>query len=378
MKIHEYQARELFLEYSIPAADAIIADSPKDAGDAGEKIGFPVAVKAQVLVGGRGKAGGVKIAHSRKEAVEAAEQILGLTIKSVPVTKVMIARAVSIEKEFYCSLVLDRGMKQIVCMFSSAGGVEIEELAKKEPEKIHKLPLDPFKGAEEHTLQKFFDNIVEENLADQCTDIVMKLYRLFIEKGCSLTEINPLALTGEGVLLALDAKINFDDNAVPFHSELEKFRNPEELNEEEKTAQAAGLHFISLDGDIGCIVNGAGLAMATMDMIKLYGSRPANFLDVGGSSSPEKVLTALKVILRIPKVKGILFNIFGGITRCDDIAEGILLAQKQLTIDIPIVIRLIGTNDQKGREMLKEAGIFAVENLDDAVKKIIAASKGEG
>ena len=378
MKIHEYQARELFDQYGIPVSDAVDAETAEQARNGARKIGFPVVVKAQVLVGGRGKAGGVKKADTEEEAEEKAREILSLSIKGLPVSKVMVAKAENIHQEYYLGLTVDRGQKKVTLMLSSAGGVDIEDLAINQPEKIKKLTADPGSGFApkllEHVLSEVFG---KKELVRQAADTVNKLYTLFMEKGCSLVEINPYSLLDDDRLVALDSKINFDDNAVPFHPELAEYRSLEEFNEDELKAQRAGLHFISLDGEIGCIVNGAGLAMATMDIIKHYGSQPANFLDVGGSSSPEKVLTALKVILGIPKVKGILFNIFGGITRCDDIAQGILMAKEQIDIPVPLVIRLIGTNDEEGRAMLKSAGISAMENLDEAVKEIIARTKGK-
>jgi succinyl-CoA synthetase beta subunit len=373
MKIHEYQARELFEEYGVPVTPGVMAASAEEARQAAVKIGFPVVIKAQVLTGGRGKAGGVKVAKDEQEALAEARAILGLSIKSIPVTKVLVVPAEDIEQEYYLGLTVDRREKKVTLMMSAAGGVDIEDLAVNSPEKIVRLWADPVSGIDRRELQDLLGTVFSRtSLAEQAEDIVMKLYKLFIDKGCSLVEINPLADVGGEKLSALDAKINFDDNAVAAHPELEAYRNREEFSDDELLAQRAGLHFISLEGDIGCVVNGAGLAMATMDMIKLYGSYPANFLDVGGSSSPEKVLTALQVIMGIPGVKGILFNIFGGITRCDDIAEGILMAREQIDISIPIVIRLIGTNDEKGRKMLSDAGIPAVENLDDAVKEIVA------
>jgi len=376
MKIHEYQAKELFREYGIETGEEYAVKTPEEAVSAAEKLGYPVVIKAQVLVGGRGKAGGVKVAASREEAEEHAKTILNLSIKNLPVQKVLVARAEKIEQEYYVGFTVDRGKKMVSLMISAAGGVDIEELAVSSPEKILKLAIHPAAGIDDSSLGKILGDIFEsEQLRRQAREVIRSLYRLFIEKGCSLVEINPFAKVDGDTLLALDAKINFDDNAVPFHPELERYWNREEFSENEIKAKKAGLHFIGLDGEIGCIVNGAGLAMATMDIIKLYGSSPANFLDVGGSSNPQKVLTALKVILSIPGVKGILFNIFGGITRCDDIARGILMAREQIDITIPIVIRLIGTNDKEGREMLSEAGLSALETLDDAVKEIIAAAQ---
>ncbi len=379
MKIHEYQAKELFEEYGIPTLPGETVQSAKEAAEAAKRIGFPVVLKAQVLTGGRGKAGGIKLAYSFNEALSTARELFGLTIKSLPVTKLLVTKAAAIGREYYLGLTVDRREKKITLMASSSGGVDIEELAVKEPGKIVRTWAGPFSGlAEEDVTGVTTDVFKKKGLVDQGREIVGSLYNLFIDKGCSLVEINPLAEIEGGRLVALDAKINFDDNAVSAHPELEKYRNIEEFDSDELKARKAGLHFISMDGDIGCVVNGAGLAMATMDMIKLYGSRPANFLDVGGSSNPEKVLTALKVIVGIPKVKGVLFNIFGGITRCDDIAEGIVMAREEIDLTVPIVIRLIGTNDEEGRRILQDAGLTAVETLDTAVKQIIDLAKGNG
>jgi succinyl-CoA synthetase beta subunit len=377
MKIHEYQAKELFREYGIPVTEEATADTAEEARQTARKIGLPVVIKAQVLVGGRGKAGGVKIAKTLDEAETAAREILSLTVQSLPVSKVLVAKAEQIERETYVGLTVDRAKKKITLMISAEGGVDIEELAVHSPEKILRAWADPFDGFDKTELDTVLEKVFDRDLVSQARNTIMKLYKLFLDKGCSLVEINPFAhIQGDG-LSALDAKINFDDNAVPFHPELNMYRNIEEVSEDELNAQKAGLHFIGMDGDIGCVVNGAGLAMATMDIIKLYGAMPANFLDVGGSSSPEKVLTALRVILGIPKVKGVLFNIFGGITRCDDIARGILMAKEQIDIDVPIVIRLIGTNDAEGRELLSEAGIPALKNLDEAVQEVIAQTRGK-
>lgn len=390
MKIHEYQAKELFKQYDIPVSEEGTADTAEDARHTARKIGLPVVVKAQVLVGGRGKAGGVKLAKTLDEVETAAREILSLTIQSLPVSKVLVARAQQIEREFYVGLTVDRAKKKITLMVSAEGGVDIEDLAVHSPEKILRAWADPFDGFDKKELDTLLEKVFgtpasqpppPQDLADldlvsQARNTIMKLYKLFLDKGCSLVEINPFAQIQGGRLEALDAKINFDDNAVPFHPELHVYRNVEEFSEDELKAQKAGLHFISMDGDIGCVVNGAGLAMATMDIIKLHGAMPANFLDVGGSSSPEKVLTALRLILGIPKVRGVLFNIFGGITRCDDIARGILMAKEQIDIDVPIVIRLIGTNDAEGRELLSDAGIPALKNLDEAVQEVIAQTRG--
>ena len=371
MKIHEYQAKELFAEYGIPIQEQIVVDNAKDARAAAEKIGGTVVVKAQVLVGGRGKAGGVKLAENPDEAEAKAKDILNLTIKDIPVEKVMITRAAEIEREYYVGLTLDRTAKQLILMMSKAGGVDIEELAVNRPEEIIRLHIDPVDGIDEIELRKALESVFDTSgLVKQAEDVVHNLFKLYMEKDCSLVEINPYALIDGDKLYALDAKINFDDNADYKHPEYEKLKNPEEYSEDEIEARQSGLSFVSMDGDIGCIVNGAGLAMATMDIIKLYGGNPANFLDVGGSSNPEKVLNALRIITRNPKVKAILINIFGGITRCDDIAKGILMAMEQIDIKLPMVIRLIGTNEEEGRAMLKEHGFAVAESLSEAVDQV--------
>ncbi|MFW5728736.1 MAG: ADP-forming succinate--CoA ligase subunit beta [Spirochaetota bacterium] len=371
MKIHEYQAKELFAEYGIPIQEQVVVDDAKDARAAAEKIGGTVVVKAQVLVGGRGKAGGVKLAESPDEAEAKAKDILNLTIKDIPVEKVMITSAAEIEREYYVGLTLDRTAKQLILMMSKAGGVDIEELAVNRPEEIIRVHIDPVDGIDEIELRKALEEVFDTpELVKQAEDVVHKLFKLYMEKDCSLVEINPYALIDGNKLYALDAKINFDDNADYKHPEYERLKNPEEYSEDEIEARRSGLSFVSMDGDIGCIVNGAGLAMATMDIIKLYGGNPANFLDVGGSSNPNKVLNALRIITRNPKVKAILINIFGGITRCDDIAKGILMAMEQIDIKLPMVIRLIGTNEEEGRAMLKEHGFAVAESLSEAVDQV--------
>jgi len=371
MKIHEYQARELLASYGVPVPPGKVACSAEEAASIAEEIGLPVVIKAQVLVGGRGKAGGVKVAHSLEEAREAADKIFKLTIKDIPVEAVLVAKAVDIQKEYYLSVTVDRSNKKAVCIVSASGGVDIEELAVKEPEKILKKQIDPLLGPDKNTLRKYLSAAFPPALLDQALEALLNLYRLLVEKDCSLVEINPYAQIEGSTLIAADAKINFDDNGLPKHAEVEALRTAEEYSREEIEAKEAGLSFVSLEGDIGCIVNGAGLAMATMDLIKLFGGQPANFLDVGGSSSPQKVLTALQILTRNKKLKAILINIFGGITRCDDIARGILIARDQIDLPVPLVIRLIGTNEKEGRALLEQAGLEAASEMTDAVKKVI-------
>ncbi|NBF39379.1 MAG: ADP-forming succinate--CoA ligase subunit beta [Spirochaetes bacterium] len=375
MKIHEYQAKELFAEFGIPVEPQEVVDNAADAKKAAEKIGETVVIKAQVLVGGRGKAGGVKLAKTPDEAEKAAADILKLTIKDIPVEKVMVTRAAKIEQEFYVGLTTDRAAKQLILMMSREGGVEIEELAVTNPEKIIRFHINPADGIDDAGLKKALQEVFEKpELVSQAEDAVRKMYTLYLEKDASLVEINPYARIDGNTLKALDAKMNFDDNAMFKHPDVEKMRNAEEYSQDEIDARQAGLSFVSMDGEIGCIVNGAGLAMATMDIIKLYGGTPANFLDVGGSSNPEKVVNALRIITRNPKVKAILINIFGGITRCDDIAKGILTAMEQIDLDLPMVIRLIGTNDEEGRAMLAEKDISAYQKLSDAVEQVVKSA----
>ena len=360
-------------EYGIATAPYELAETPQQAADIAGRFAGAVVVKAQVLVGGRGKAGGVKIAKSPQEAQARAAEILSLEIKGIPVKKVLIAGAVDIAQEYYLGIVLDRSMKQVVMMVSAAGGVDIEELARTSPEKISKLYINPLKGPSEEKLKKVVAGaFVDPALFEQAYDTLMKMYRIFMEKDCSLVEINPFVKTAAGKLLALDAKINFDDNGLFKHPEIEALRSLEEFTPDEIRARDAGLSFVNLDGNIGCIVNGAGLAMATMDVIKLFGGEPANFLDVGGSSNPNKVLLALDIITSNKNVKAILINIFGGITRCDDIAQGIIMAVEKLDIKLPLVIRMIGTKEPEGREILVKAGFVVADDMEAAVKKVVA------
>jgi len=380
VKIHEYQARALFETRGVPTLPGIVVSTPADAARAAEQIGYPVVIKAQVLVGGRGKAGGVKIAKQAAEVGDQAARILGLSIKGERVTKVMVTPAADIRQEYYAGLVLDRHAKAVTLMLTAEGGVDIEELAITRPQAILRVPLQPHKGYDRRPVAEAVGRVFRsESLAAQARDAVERLYRLFVEKDCSLVEINPYALLGDGRLLALDAKVNFDDNALYKHDDIAALGSPEEYSADERRAREMGLSFVSMDGTIGCIVNGAGLAMATMDMIKLFGAEPANFLDVGGSSNPSKVLNALSIILSNPRIEAILINIFGGITRCDDIANGILMARQQIEIRVPLVIRLIGTNDGEGRAILKKAGLSAFEGMTEAVRRVVAlAREGSG
>jgi succinyl-CoA synthetase beta subunit len=335
-------------------------------------LGGSAVIKGQVLTGGRGKAGAVKIVSSEDEAKSAARRIFGMSVKGYAVERLLVVERLAIRSEYYVSITVDRQAKEVVLIVSEAGGMDIEEVAEREPEKVRRLAM-PCEDALSQWLSASFP---EQALLDQALRIVRNMYRLFRDKDCSLVEINPLAVTAQGRLIAADAKIVFDDNGVPQHPELAELRNAEEYTADEIEARKAGLSFVSLSGEIGCMVNGAGLAMATMDCIKLAGGRAANFLDVGGSSDPQKVLAAMRILLRNEQLKVILVNIFGGITRCDDVAQGILWAREQLGITLPVVIRLIGTNGQKGRDMLGEAGLIATRRMSDAIDEAVACARG--
>ena len=377
MKIHEYQAKPILKEYGIPVQNQIVVTDAEGAVAAAAKLNTRVVLKAQVLSGGRGKAGGVKIASSAEEVRQKATEIMKIRVQNMPVEKLLVVPAATIVKELYVALTVDRSAHKATFIISAQGGVEIEELAKEQADAVTYLPINPLVGLEESHLQQVMQKLsFSDHIHTQVKKFMNRMYHLCIEKDCSLIEINPLAIVegegGEDRLLALDAKMVFDDNALYKHEDIEKLRNKEEYHPNEIIAKAHGLSFVSLDGTIGCMVNGAGLAMATMDLIKYFGGEPANFLDVGGSSNPEKVLHALKIITENPKVRAILINIFGGITRCDDIAKGLLIATEQLDLRVPLVIRLVGTNQDIGQKMLLDNGYTVIEELNEAVKKVIA------
>ena len=371
MNLHEYQAKELFARGGLPVLPGQVASTPEEARDVAASLGGTVVIKAQVLVGGRGKAGGVKLAHSPDEAFEKARDILTLTIKGLPVRKVLVARAADIAKEFYLSIVMDREKKAPLIMLSAEGGVDIEEVARTAPAKIVRFYI-PLEGLRPYMARNLMRKVFAEfSQASQAADILLKLHRVFTDGDCSLAEINPLAVTPEGKVLALDAKVILDDNAEFRHREWETWRDPDEETPGQRLARDKGLSYVKLEGDIGCIVNGAGLAMATMDLIKHYGGEPANFLDIGGSSNPEKVTAALRIITTESRVRAILFNIFGGITRCDDVANGIVASLRESPLAVPLVIRLTGTNEEKARQILKDAGLGATTSMDEAVRMVI-------
>ena len=376
MKIHEYQARDLFRKYGIPVPDAILCHSPEEVEARVPDDQQLRVVKAQVHAGGRGKAGGVKLARSRAEAVENARKILGMDIKGYTVEKVLIGNAVDIDKEYYVGLINDRNSKSVVLMVSAEGGVEIEEVAKVSPEKIMKLPIDPLVGLMEWQAREIALKLIPDiRHARVVASIILKLYKLYQDTDSSLAEINPLVLTVQGEIMAIDGKMNFDDNALFRQPALLAMREVNEDEQKEIDAHEKGLSYIKLDGSIGCMVNGAGLAMATMDMIKLYGGEPANFLDIGGSSNPQKVIDAMNILLSDRNVKAVMINIFGGITRCDDVARGLITALDQIKTTIPIVVRLSGTNAKEGLELLQSTGLPTVGTMGEAARMAIELSK---
>jgi succinyl-CoA synthetase beta subunit len=377
LNLHEYQARQLLKAAGVPVPDAEVAETPEQAEAIARRLGTGVVIKAQVHTGGRGKAGGVKLAKDPKEAREKASQILGMKIKDLVVQKVLVAPAADIASESYVGIIIDRSSQRAVLMVSPAGGVDIEEVAAKTPEKIFRLPIDPRYGLLSHQAMALGFRLYRDlEQVRQAAAVMEKLYQVFVSNGASLAEINPLITTPGGKVLALDAKIVVDDNELDRRPDLAALRDSTAEAPSEIRAREAGLSFIKLDGDVGCCVNGAGLAMATMDLVKYYGGSPANFLDIGGSSNPQKVVTALEIITSDPSVKSILFNIFGGITRCDDVANGIVTATKQLKLGRPLVIRLTGTNEQLAMEILQKNGFTAGTDMDDAVKEAVKLAKG--
>lgn len=376
MKIHEYQARDLFKKHGIPVPDGVVCHSVEEVENSIPDDDKLRVVKAQVHVGGRGKAGGVKLAKTKSETVQYASQILGMNIKGLTVEKVLVADAVNIEREFYVGFINDRNSKSVILMASVEGGVEIEEVARKTPEKIVKLQIDPVLGMMDWQARQVALNLVSSpGEMRQIAAILMKLYRLYVETDSSLAEINPLVVTPEKQVVAIDGKMNFDENALFRQPEILKMREATEDEMKEIDAQEKGLSYIKLDGNIGCMVNGAGLAMATMDMIKLYGGEPANFLDIGGSSSPQKVIEAMNILLSDSNVEAVMINIFGGITRCDDVARGLVTALEEIKTKVPVVIRLSGTNAREGLEIIREYGLPTVSTMSEAAQKAIELSK---
>ncbi|HPC16708.1 MAG TPA: ADP-forming succinate--CoA ligase subunit beta [Candidatus Hydrogenedentes bacterium] len=378
MVIHEHNAKQIFAGHGIPVTEGDIAATPGEAEVIARRIGKPVVVKAQVHVGGRGKAGGILFADDPETARAQAEKILGMTIKGLPVHEVLVTTAEKPLAESYVGIVLDRNAKKPVIMVSSAGGVDIEDVAARTPEKIRRQHIDPVEGIHPYQARRLAYYLYDDPvLAKQAADIILKLYGVFEDCDASLAEINPLIANPEGRIIALDAKMNIDDNALYRQPAIASMRDPKAEDPAEAEAREAGLSYIKLGGTIGCIVNGAGLAMATMDLVKRYGGEPANFLDIGGSSNPQKVVTAIKIILSDPKVRAILINILGGITRCDDVATGIVEAFRQFQPAVPVVIRLAGTNEAAAADILRHTGLPTAPSLDEVVKKAIEMSRAQ-
>jgi succinyl-CoA synthetase beta subunit len=377
MKLQEYRAKEILARHGVPLLPGEVATTPGEARAAAERIGGPVVVKAQVLVGGRGKAGGVKLAATPAEAEARAREIIGLDIKGVTVKTVLVAPAAEIVQEYYLGLILDRAARAITIIASAEGGVEIEETARTNPDAILRLRLHPLLGLQDHNLRRvaFFLGL-SPDLRGQLAPVLRGLYGAFVGSDADLAEINPLVVTRDGDLVALDAKITLDDSALPRHSDLAEMRDLNEEEPSETAAREAGISFIKLDGSIGCMVNGAGLAMTTMDLVKLAGGEPANFLDIGGGAKADRVSAALRIILDDPNVKAILINIFGGITRGDEVARGIVEARASLPREVPMVVRIVGTNAEEARPILAEANLITADSLDDAAAKAVVAARG--
>lgn len=377
MKLHEYQSKQIFSRYGIPIPKGKVASTADEAKQIAEELGGRVVIKSQVLVGGRGKAGGIKVAKDPAEAEQLATQILSMEIKGLPVRKVLVDEAASIQQEIYLGITNDRAAKQPVIMASSAGGVEIEEVAKTNPEKIIKLHINPLLGIKDYQARDIAGGIdLPREYWNSFSAILKGLWEVYNDHDATLAEINPLIISSDKKLVALDGKMLIDDNALFRHPELSEMRDTDEDAPSEIEARKYGLTFIKLDGNIGCMVNGAGLAMASMDILKLFGGDPANFLDIGGGAGADKVAAAMRIILSDPNVKAILFNIFGGITRCDEVARGILTAMEEVKPKVPMVVRLVGTNAKEGRAMLANANMITAETLADAAKKAVEAAKG--
>ena len=375
MKLQEYRSKEILARHGVPVSAGEVATSPEQARAAAGRIGGPVVIKAQVLVGGRGKAGGVKLAAGPEEAAARAAEIIGLVIKGVTVRTVLVAPAARIAKEYYLGLILDRAGQAVTIIASAEGGVEIEETARTNPAAILRLPLHPLIGLQEHQVRRvgFFLGMPAELRRDFATTL-RGLYAAFMESDADLAEINPLVVTEEGKLEALDAKIVLDDSGLFRHPDLEAMRDLGEEEPSETAARDAGINFIKLDGSIGCMVNGAGLAMTTMDLVKLAGGEPANFLDIGGGAKADRVAAAFRIILDDPNVRAILINIFGGITRGDEVAHGIVEARASLGRQVPMVVRIVGTNAAEAHEILRAASLITADSLDDAARKAVAAA----
>ena len=372
MNLHEYQGKELFRAAGLPVPPGEVAATAEEALAIGRRLGYPVVVKAQVLIGGRGKAGGVKVVGSDADLEREARRILGMSIRGFTVHKVLVTPSADIEREYYAGVVLDRKGSCPLLMVSPAGGIDIEEVARTTPEKILRTPVD-LRGLPAYrarAVARFLDG--RPAVQKQLAAVLTKLVRLYHDQDASLAEINPLVVTRKGEVLALDAKFVIDDNALDRHPAIAVLRDVTAEDPGEAEARENGLSYVRLDGTIGCVVNGAGLAMATMDLIQFHGGKPANFLDIGGSSNPDKVTAAMNILIRDTRVRAVLFNIFGGITRCDDVARGLLTALDKIGTRLPIVIRLTGTNEREARQLLEARGMTALSDMDDAVRAVIA------
>lgn len=376
MKLHEYQSKQIFSKYGVPIPKGRVAATASEARQIAEELGGRVVIKAQVLVGGRGKAGGVKLAKDPDEAEQLATRILGMEIKGLPVRKVLVDEGAAIDQEIYFSITNDRSAKKPVMMASASGGTDIEEVAATAPEKIVKIHIDPLLGLRDYQARDIAASIdLPREYWKDFGAIANGLWKAYSQNDATLAEINPLVITKDKRLLALDGKMLIDDNALFRHSDLAEMRDIDEEAPEETEARKYGLSFIKLEGNIGCMVNGAGLAMTSMDIVKLFGGEPANFLDIGGGAGAEKVAAAMRIILSDANVKAVLFNIFGGITRCDEVARGILTAMKEVRPTVPMVVRLVGTNAEEGRQLLADAHMITAETLVDAAKKAVAAAQ---
>ncbi len=372
MNLHEYQSKDLFRAGGIPVPPGETASTVDEAARAAARFGYPVVVKAQVLIGGRGKGGGVKVARGPEDLAREAGRILGMDIRGLKVNRVLVTPAADIAREYYAGMVLDRRNEAPLLMVSPEGGIDIEEVARTKPDRIMKIPID-LRGLPAYRARaaaRFLDKTPA--IQKQIAPILRQLVKVYRERDATLAEINPLAVTKQGDVLALDAKVVLDDSALDRHPDLAAWRDLSAEDSGEVEARERGLSYVKLDGSIGCVVNGAGLAMATMDLIQYHGGKPANFLDIGGSSNPEKVESAMNILTRDARVRAVLFNIFGGITRCDDVARGLLTALDRLNVRIPIVIRLTGTNEKEARELLGRRGLMALSDMDEAVRAVIA------
>ncbi len=375
MKLHEYQSKQIFAKYGIPIPKGRVATTASEARDIAKELGGRAVIKSQVLVGGRGKAGGIKVAHNPEEAEELAKRVLTMEIKGLPVRKILVDEAADIKQEIYLGITNDRAARKPVMMASAAGGVEIEEVARVTPEKILKVHIDPLLGLKDYQARDLAAGMdLPREHWRTFGQIAAGLWRAYSDCDATLAEINPLVITGDQRMIALDGKMVLDDNALFRHLDLAEMRDLDVEDPSEIEARKFGLSFIKLDGNIGCMVNGAGLAMTSMDILKLFGGEPANFLDIGGGASADKVAAALRIILAYPNVKAVLLNVFGGITRCDEVARGILAALDEVKPKVPMIVRLVGTNAEEGRKILADAKMITAETLVDAAKKAVAAA----